>query len=365
MNFEVDFLPVGEESKAGDAIIVKYEGDCPGTFFLMVIDGGNTQSGQNVIDHIRKHYGQNAIIANAVLTHSDIDHACGFREVIRELDVRTIWMHRPWEFAASLLPYYTDKRLTSEGLAKRLRAEYDVIADIEAIAVKRGIDKKMPFAGESIGPFTILSPSEYFYRILIPQFDKGPDPDQTALEQDGIWIGRSRRQSSKATTWIGETWDSERLREGESTSAMNESSVVLFGDFGNSKRVLLTGDAGHWALNHSILTAKSLGLPMRSFAMVQVPHHGSRSNVGPAILNEVIGPIQPRGALSRFSAYVSAPNDDETHPRRIVLNAFMRRGGRVFATQGSAKCFTVGYNFKDGYESVAPLSFESRVEDYD
>jgi hypothetical protein len=31
---------------------------------------------------------------------------------------------------------------------------------------------------------------------------------------------------------------------------------------------------------------------------------------------------------------VSAPKDDDTHPRKIVLNAFMRRGGEVIATLG-------------------------------
>ena len=31
----------------------------------------------------------------------------------------------------------------------------------------------------------------------------------------------------------------------------------------------------------------------------------------------------------RFSAFVSAPAEDDTHPRKMVLNAFTRRGGRV------------------------------------
>jgi beta-lactamase superfamily II metal-dependent hydrolase len=364
MQFEVDFLPVGEQSKAGDAIVVKY--DDPDSFYLMVIDGGTIDSGQKAIEHIRKHHGPNAIIANALLTHSDIDHACGFREIVRELDVRRIWMHRPWEFAANLLPYYADKRLTVEGLKKRLRTEYDVIADIESIAIKRNIRLEQPFAQQSIGPFRILSPNPNFYELLIPQFDKGPDPDQAALEQQGIWIGQSRRPSNRATKWVSETWDAEGLRDGETTSAMNESSVVLYGDFGNSERILLTGDAGPWALYQAVLTANSLKLPLRNFSMIQVPHHGSRSNVGPSILNDLIGPILPRNAPSNFSAYVSAPKDDETHPRRIVLNAFIRRGGRVLATQGSAKCYTVGYPFKNGYSGPAtPISFESRVEEYD
>jgi len=363
VKFEVEFRPVGEKSRPGDAIVIKYESR-PGYYRLMVIDGGTVESGQDVIAHIRKHF-RDTPISHALLTHSDTDHACGFREIIQELDVQTIWMHRPWEFSSYLLPYYADKRLTAEGIARRLRAEYDVTADIEAIAKRRGIEIDRPFSSKSIGPFKVLSPSAELYSALIPQFDRGPDPDQRALEEAGIWIGRSRKRSDRAVNWISETWETERLRDGETTSAINESSVVLYGDFGNSERVLLTGDAGHCALYHTLEVAKALGLPMRSFSLIQVPHHGSRSNVGPSILNELIGPILRRSAPSTYSAYVSAPKDDETHPRQIVLNAFIRRGGRVFATQGTAKCYTVGYSFKDGYVPAEQISFESRVEEYD
>jgi hypothetical protein len=250
-------------------------------------------------------------------------------------------------------------------VARRLRADYDVIADIEAIANGRGIEIERPLSPKGIGPFRILSPSEGLYLALIPQFDRGPDPDQSALEEAGVWIGRSRKRSNRAVNWTSETWESEHLRDGEATSAINESSVVLYGDFGDSQRVLLTADAGAWALYHSAGVAKELGLPMRSFSVIQVPHHGSRSNVGPSILNELIGPILRRGAPSTYSAYLSAPKEDDTHPRQIVLNAFIRRGGRVFATQGIAKCYTVGYNLKAGYDPATPISFQSKVEEYD
>ena len=363
MKFEIEFRPVGEKSKPGDAIVIKYESK-PGYYRLMIIDGGTVESGQEVINHVREHF-PDAPISDALLTHSDKDHACGFREIIRELDVRTIWMHRPWEFSSYLLPYYADKRLTAEGIARRLRTDYDVIADIEAIANKRDIKIERPLSPKTIGPFRILSPSEGLYLALIPQFDRGPDCDQSALEEAGIWIGRSRKRSDRSVNWTSETWESEHLRDGEATSAINESSVVLYGDFGDSRRVLLTGDAGAWALYHAVEVAKEFGLQMRSFSAIQVPHHGSRSNVGPSILNELIGPILRRGAPSTYAAYVSAPKDDETHPRQIVLNAFIRRGGRVYATQGTAMCYTVGYKFKDGYEPATPISLQSRVEEYD
>lgn len=371
MNFEIEFLPVGEASKAGDSIVVKYESQ-PGYFTLIVIDGGSTESGQQTIEHIRRHYGENVKVAHAILTHCDLDHACGFREIIKELDVRNIWMHRPW-LASGALPYFADKRFTAVGLSSRLRSDYALIAEIEGIAVKRGMNLLDPFAGAQIGPFTILSPLKGMYDLLVPQFDRGPEPDKTALEAQGWWIGKPPgliakllgKAAAKADKWVYESWENERLKDGGVTSATNESSVVLYGDFGGHHRVLLTGDAGYVSLLQAKFTADRMGLPLQGFALVQIPHHGSRSNVGPTILNQIVGPVLPKDSVPSFDAYVSCPKDDETHPRKMVLNAFTRRGGRVHATQGFAKCYTFGYEFKSGYVAAAPTPFSNSVEDYD
>jgi hypothetical protein len=371
VNFEIEFLPVGDASKPGDAIVVKYEAD-NGGLHLMVIDGGNIDSGQATVAHIHKYYGQNAIVSHAILTHCDGDHARGFREVLEGLDVRNVWMHLPWLAAAGSLRYFADKKLTAELLATTLREEYDLIDEIYRLAAKKGMTVSQPFAGQKIGPFTVLSPDKNIYEILVPQFDRTPDADQAAIEAVGLWIGKppgflakiADMVVSKAEKWVKETWDNERLKDGGKTSATNESSVVLYGNLG-PHRILLTGDAGHWALSLSAHQAKLSGFPMQRFSFVQIPHHGSRSNVGPTILNQILGPILPEGSRAKFSAYVSAPKDDESHPRKMVLNAFIRRGGSVVATQGTSKCYTFGYSFKEGYSSVTSTPFSDQVEDYD
>jgi len=372
MNFEIEFLPVGEKTKAGDAIVIKYETG-PGYFQLLLIDGGSAESGKKVIEHVKKHYGQNAFFNHAILTHCDVDHACGFREIVEGIRVDKVWMHLPWMAAGGALPYFADKKMTAQALESKIRAEYDLIDDIYRIATEKKIVVEHPFAGAKIGPFTVLSPEKELYEVLLPQFDRTPEADQKALEAFGIWIGKSPsliarmmdKAVAKSEKWINETWENERLKEGGKTSATNESSVVMCADFGNGERVLLTGDAGHWALMLSAAKAKDQGFPLQKFSFVQIPHHGSRSNVGPAILNLIIGPILPKGSPQKFSAYVSAPMDDEHHPRKMVLNAFVRRGGGVIATQGTAKCYTVGYSFKEGYSGVKPMPFASQVEDYD
>ena len=47
---EVEFLPVGEKSRAGDAIAIRY-GE-PHSFQLIVVDGGTTASGETLMEHL-------------------------------------------------------------------------------------------------------------------------------------------------------------------------------------------------------------------------------------------------------------------------------------------------------------------------
>jgi beta-lactamase superfamily II metal-dependent hydrolase len=164
-------------------------------------------------------------------------------------------------------------------------------------------------------------------------------------------------------SWTTETWDRERLKDGGITSPSNESSVVLYGHFENGP-VLLTGDAGNRGLNWAADAADRMGLPLQAFSFFQIPHHGSRRNSGPTALNRLLGDIQPEGSALRFAAFVSAPKDDGSHPRKIVLNAFKRRGGNVIATQGTSKVHWGGFPARDGYSAAEPLPFFSRVEEY-
>jgi hypothetical protein len=122
-------------------------------------------------------------------------------------------------------------------------------------AVKNKISVQQPFAGMCVGPFRVVSPFQGVYPYFIPQFDRTPEPDQAAIEAAGYWIGKGpgllarifEKAAAKVQKWIDESWENERLKDGGCTSASNESSVVLYGDFGPGRRVLLTGDAGIWA----------------------------------------------------------------------------------------------------------------------
>ena len=370
MNIEVEFLAVGDGSRAGDAIVVRYgEQD---NYSLMLVDGGTATTGEAIVKHIQSTYGAYATLEHVLLTHSDADHASGLREVLENIPVTNMWLHIPWLLAPEAIHLFKDKRWTKDGLSAAIKQEYDIIAEIVELAEEAGAKIGYPFQGGIVGPFNVLSPRKATYLHLLPQFEKTPEPDKELLEAANIWIGKAptgllaallEKAAEKVQKWVNETWTYERLKDGGITSASNESSVILYADTGE-RRYLLTGDAGvnalRWAANHAIAS----GYPLQQFSFVQIPHHGSRRNVGPTILNDLLGPIRNEGDPTRFTAFCSAPKDDENHPRKMVLNAFIRRGGRVHATQGTGKVFWGGFNARPGYSNITPISLSGTVEDY-
>jgi beta-lactamase superfamily II metal-dependent hydrolase len=369
MKCEIEFLPVGSGSKPGDAIVIRY-GD-ESNYQLMLIDGGTAETGDAIVAHLKTEFGAQARLEHVVLTHSDADHASGLRIVLKEIPVTNVWMHVPWFLVTEVVHLFSDKRWTPEGLRNAIKKEYDIISEIYDLADNAGCKIYYPFQGSNIGPFHVLSPSKATYLYLLPQFEKTPDPDKAAIEAASMWLGKTTIASriieaarAKIQSFTNETWADERLRDGGITSASNESSVVLYGAFEGDRRVLLTGDAGvnglTWAANH----ATASGLQLQRFTFVQIPHHGSRRNVGPTVLNHLLGPIEPEGTAARYAAFVSAPTDDDTHPRKIVLNAFKRRGGRIIATQGEKKVHWGGFTARANYGDAGELPFYPTVEDY-
>ena len=372
MGCEIEFLAVGDASRAGDAIVIRYGEEH--NYKLMVVDGGTVDTGEKLVTHLKAQFGTSAVLEHLVLSHADSDHASGLREVLKEIPVKNFWLHIPWLLSDEAISLFQYKLWTKESLAAAIKKEYDILVELVDLATTAGTPIMYPFQGSQIGPFTVLSPRRATYVHLLPQFDKTPEPDQSLLESLHIWIAKGNAASGlaglfksmveKVQQWLTENWYLERLKDGGITSASNESSVVLYADIPGVGRFLLTADAGIQALYWAIGHAKSCGYVLRDFSFVQIPHHGSRRNVGPSVLNELIGPIQPEGT-QKFTAFVSAPADDTKHPRKIVLNAFIRRGGRVLATQGQNKVHWGGFSPRPGYLTVVPLGLSTTVEDYD
>jgi len=373
MDFEVEFHPVGDSSKAGDAIVARY--GINGQYEVVIVDGGTEESGAALVEHVKSVYGVKTIIKHVVSTHPDMDHASGLRTVLKELPVENLWIHGLWHHANDILAFFEDKRWTIDGLQKAIRGEYPVVDELITIAIGRKIRISEPLVGSMIGAFRVLSPTRYVYDRLVPQFRRTPAADVDLLGHQNMYLGESMKQSmfslalgkvlEKTVAWVDEAWGFELLKEGGITAAENETSVVLWGDFGTSK-VLLTGDAGANALAWSCDHAASLGIDIQTAELVQVPHHGSRRNVSPSILDRVLGPRLPSGSMEKRKGIVSAPKDDANHPRKMVLNAFLRRGTGVRSTQGQQYRFHSGTMPSRANEVAAvPFGFFNKVEAYD
>ena len=369
MACELEFFAVGEGSRAGDAIIVR-TGNAT-EYQIMLIDGGTADTGDQLVTHLKGFYGSGVVIEHVVLTHADADHASGLRRVLAQLPVRNLWMHVPWILSDEAMLLFAKKDWTKQSLSKAIKAEYDILVEIFDLAIAQGTSIRMPFAGDSLGAFRVLGPQRSTYVHLLPQFDKTPEADQALLEVRNIWIGKAtqslfaqlfEKAAAAVSNWVEEAWHRETLRDNGVTSASNESSVILYGAIGND-RILLTGDAGTNALRWAGDYATANSLPLQAFTFVQIPHHGSRRNVGPTVLNQLLGPIQPPGT-ERFTALVSAPKEDNNHPRKVVLNAFTRRGGKVYATQGKNVLHNA-FVARPGYVTLSPLPLSMTVEDYD
>lgn len=355
--FELDFLPVGNGERSGDAICLRH-GVKDETHILsqevIVIDGGTKESGESLVEHIKTFYNTSTV-SHVINTHPDIDHASGLSIVLENLSVGRLWMHRPWCYAEYLKDKFKDQRWTTEGLTKKLKDSYPFAYALEEIAATKKIPISQPFQRSSIGPFTVLSPTEAWYLELVPEFDNTPEARQKKRETKF----RSFIESIKQ--WIDENWDIETLSEDGVTSASNESSVILYGNIDNVK-VLLTADAGIDALNLSFDYATSLGIALNQCNIYQVPHHGSRNNVNPSTLNRILGPkVGIQSKRTRFAISCSS-KDSETHPRKVVCNAFLRRGVDVFVNKEKILSKRHNTEMRPNYQSATALPFFSKVE---
>lgn len=364
MPFEIDFHPVGNGAHSGDAITMRYLDD-NNTWRVIVIDGGYEANGHNVVSHIRNVYGTE-VVDHVVSTHPDNDHITGLRVVLEQLSVRNLWIHVPYWHAERMIQYFHDPRWTLDGLTNDIRRAYPAVQELVQLAQAQGANIGGPFQGRQIGPFTVMSPSSEMYEGLLPQFRDTPKPLRELLANLGHWLtGIGRRVAHDIRKAIQEDIYEETLREGGTTAAENESSVILYASI-DSQGILLCSDAGLRALRSAVNYANSQRIRLGTgLAVFQVPHHGSRNNVSPSILDQLVGPMAPLGSRSSIWTVISCAPEDETHPRQVVVNALVRRGLEPVTTKEGIFMIHSGTQLRPGYGPVPPVPFSPYVEEYD
>lgn len=359
---EIDFLPVGSGERSGDAICIRW--GTPGNYKVMVYDGGIQESGQLVVQHIKTHYGTTHV-DYVVNSHPDNDHASGLSVVLEQLSVGELWMHQPWNYSEEICHYFHDGRITSDSLAARLQQKMRAAYNLEKLAEEKGIPVHEPFAGALIGIFRVLSPDKDRYvHELIPEFEKSP-----ALKEDTVaglllkLMDSAGELVKRAVSYVAEQWGDEYLPEDVETSAENESSVVLFAEV-QQKGWLLTGDAGIQTLRKAAECAAVWGIDIsRQVHLAQIPHHGSRRNVSSETLDLLIGARRsPADGQAQRYAVASAAKEAPTHPKKRVVNAFVRRGFQVCTTKGQTVRYGVGMPNRPGWSTAPVLEFSDEVE---
>lgn len=358
MGYEIDFLPVGDGGRSGDAIALRY-GNLSGRRdeqVVIVVDGGFTDDGEALVDHIRRYYNTDHVDV-VVSTHPDQDHVCGLKVVVDKLSVGELWMHRPWMHSQNLSAVRSS-RFASPQLSAKVEASLQGQSELEDLAVSKGIPIREPFAGEATadGGFIVLGPTREYYEQLLDELQGEQSLVAAALRV-------LKRAAAAVHGWLREDHETETLSDNGDTHPQNNTSAICLLAV-DERLALLTADAGAPALTPAIERLEAVGFQPGQLNFVQVPHHGSRRNVGPTILNRMLGAKGKRPEDAHAHAFVSAaPEGEPKHPHKKVTNAFLRRGYKVHATKGQAKRHSHNAPDRPGWTTSTPLPHYDQVED--
>jgi beta-lactamase superfamily II metal-dependent hydrolase len=359
MGYEIDFLPVGDGEKSGDAITLRW-GNLSGPRneqIVVVIDGGFSNSGETVVNHIRSYY-QTDLVDLVVSTHPDTDHTAGLQTVLEQLKVGTLWMHLPWNHTREIADMFRDGRVTDMSIRESIRESLEAACALEKLARSKGIPVVEPFVGlaDKTGRVIVVGPTEDYYVGLLPNFRGTPEPKQASLAEKALF------GIKEAIRILAERFDWETLDDSGETSAENNSSTILLVNPGDTYW-LLTGDAGIPALTEAVNCLDAAAFDFSKVNFIQVPHHGSQRNIGPTLLNKLIGPkLQQEQKIK--TAFVSCSKEGAPkHPAKKVTNAFRRRGAHVHATQGWTKRHYINAPDRSGWEISTALPFYYEVEE--
>jgi len=363
MPYEVDFLPFAADQRSGDAIALRF-GNLSGRRTeqtVVVIDGGFTETGERLVQHINRFYATNRVDL-VVSTHPDADHASGLEVVVEKMEVGELWLHRPWNHTQDIAKMFQDGRVTDLSVEEKIRKALQDVRDIERIALRKKIPIVEPFTGlsDATKSLIVMGPTLEYYDSLLPDFRCTPQAKTSNLMKmlKGISEG-----AIEAVKTVFESWDYETLSDtGDPTSAENNSSVILLLSV-DGRNLLFSADAGIPALSQAAEILEAINVIPNNLKFIQVPHHGSRRNVGPTILNRLLGPKRTAD-VDVVSAFVSAKVDGlPKHPARKVTNAFRRRGAPVRGSNGQTMTHWHNAPARAGWRPLTPIPMHSEVDE--
>ena len=255
----------------------------------------------------------------------------------------------------------SDGRITKDSLKRRLKNKYKYVSELEDIANEKGINIIEAFQGQIIeDKLIVVSPTKDFYLDMLSESNKTP----LVVEENTSVVKEVLRKIGKYIKDLFESWNEEELREDVETTPENEMSIVILGNM-EEESFLLTGDVGIRGLDLAITYSESIESSIIDNVMfIQIPHHGGRHNISPSILNRMVGDIVDKDTTIGKTAFVSAGKNSD-HPLQMVVNAFVRRGVKVYKTDGNIINHRRNMPVREGWTSVAELNFDSCVENWE
>lgn len=353
--YEVDFHAIektGETgSKSGDAITVRFTEVGTGRERVLVVDGGFKHSGEGLLEHIEKYY-ETSHVDLMISTHPDQDHINGLATVLDDVSVGELLIHRPHDHTTMDVNNFSN---------------IAVVDALIALAEEKGVTVTEPFTGLTRfgGQVRILGPTQDYYEALVEQH-----LDEVASGEAQNRASRAKMSAlvaslagdllHKAISWL----PLETLREGGETGPRNNSSVITLVTCDAGKRLLFTGDAGIEALTAGMDEYEALvaPLPDKMMGFFQAPHHGSKRNLAPSLLDRLFG--GPSGDGSERTSFISSAKQDKKHPSPKVTNALLRRGLEPIATEGRTICDrSPDAPDRAGWVTLAPIGPLNEDED--
>ena len=312
--YEIDFLPSRGRSadgvKGASAITVRFTVDGEDDDAVVVIDGGDTRTGEAIVDHVPTYYDSGRVDLVIATRTSAEGQLAGLAVVLDKLEVRELMIHQP----------------RRHGAEESTSGELDAVDELLDVARRRGVTVTEPFTGafRASGQVAILGPSQSYYERVVQEAAESTDD---AGGDGGRFLGRALRRLHV-----------DGLAEREQASIGDDRSVVTMIQVGDH-RLLFTGDAGAGALGEALDFYESWygefdAMPLRFF---QAPHHGNPKVLGSAVLDRVFGTARaPHG--DGCAVFISSAGGEQGQASPKLISALNRRGCAVSATDGRAAC---------------------------
>ncbi len=351
--YEIRFFAVGTTKKGGDAIFIRLY-DKESNVKVILIDGGYQDTAERIINYM-KSLGLDTI--NLMInTHPDLDHISGLVTIMNspEIKVEKLMYNRPWRDNNIKAALFSDSRITDKSLNKRLTQCFKKAYELEQAAFHKseisgkGCNIIHPQVGNSYYDcLYVLGPTAEHYRNNLLASDKVPTNDYNIENQPYL---PKKLNWKKYIRFFVEWFNNEE------TSAINETSMVLFLQLPD-KNFLFTGDVGKGGLTQAINYLYHTG-PIIDFRIthLQLPHHGSRKNINPEIIEEI--------NCNNFIISCPPGGEEFGHPSARLVNKILeiRPKAQIFKTAGTIFIYHSS-NLHINARVATPLGAYEEIED--